>query len=94
MNIRYGEDILQACQAANLRIGQVSQQDDPVEVQSREGSTVTWGVAEAIHRMGTMPDIIYDLGMVGREAMVWVLGLNAGEVARKALMIRHYLSNH
>ena len=34
MNIRYGEDILQACQAANLRIGQLSAQDEPGEAKS------------------------------------------------------------
>jgi hydroxymethylpyrimidine kinase / phosphomethylpyrimidine kinase / thiamine-phosphate diphosphorylase len=50
-------------------------------------------VADAIERMGTVPDIIYDLGEVGKEAMVQVLGYDAAEVARKVLMIRHRLSN-
>jgi hydroxymethylpyrimidine kinase/phosphomethylpyrimidine kinase len=92
MNIRYGEDILQACQAANLRIARFSRRDEPIEAQSHEDLTLAWGVAEAIQGMGTVPDIIYDLGEVGKEAMVRVLGHDAVEVARKVLMIRHRLS--
>ena len=53
-----------------------------------------WGVAEAIKRMGTVPDIISTLGTVGKEAKVRVLGHDAEEVTRKILMIRHGLSNH
>ena len=42
-----------------------------------------------MQRMGTVPDIVYDLGTVGREAMVWVLGQDALEVSRKVLLIHH-----
>jgi hydroxymethylpyrimidine kinase/phosphomethylpyrimidine kinase len=94
MNIRYGEDILRTCQTANLRIAKLSHQAEPAEAQSREGLTVTWGVAEAIQRMDTVPDIIYDHGTVGHEAMLWVLGQDATEVARKVLLIRHHLLGH
>jgi hydroxymethylpyrimidine kinase/phosphomethylpyrimidine kinase len=91
MNIRYGEDILHTCQTADLRIAQLSHQAKPTEAQSREGSTVTWGVAEAIQGMDTVPDLIYDRGTVGQEAMVWVLGQDAVEVAQKVLLIHHRL---
>jgi hydroxymethylpyrimidine kinase/phosphomethylpyrimidine kinase len=93
MNIRYGEDILQACQAASLCITQFSDRDEFIEAQGREVSTPTWGVSEASHGMGTVPDVIYDLGGVGREAMVWVLGGDAWEVVRKVLMIRTRLAS-
>jgi hydroxymethylpyrimidine/phosphomethylpyrimidine kinase len=91
MNLRYGEDVLQACQGANLRIARLSPQDEPVDADQHEGSTLARGVAEAIQGLGTVPDIIYDLGEVGKEAMVGVLGHDALEVARKVLMIRHRL---
>jgi predicted fused transcriptional regulator/phosphomethylpyrimidine kinase len=44
--------------------------------------------------MDTVPDIIYDHGTVGQEAMLWVLGQDAVEVARKVLLIRHDLLGH
>jgi hydroxymethylpyrimidine kinase/phosphomethylpyrimidine kinase len=93
MNIRYGEDVLRACQAAELRIAQFSRHDAPIDTQPREGSTLTWGVAQAIQGVDAVPDIIYDLGEVGREAMVRVLGRDALEVARKVLMIRSRLAS-
>ena len=93
MNIRYGEDVLQACQATNLRIALLAHRHEPVEAQRREGWSWVCAMAEALLGMGTIPDITYDLGGVGQEAMVWVLGHDAVEVARKILMIRHHLSN-
>jgi hydroxymethylpyrimidine kinase / phosphomethylpyrimidine kinase / thiamine-phosphate diphosphorylase len=93
MNIRYSEDILQACQAASLHIAQFSGRVERIEAKEREGSTPTWGVFEASSGMGTVPDVIYDLGEVGREAMIWVLGRDAWEVVRKVLMIRMRLAN-
>jgi hydroxymethylpyrimidine/phosphomethylpyrimidine kinase len=92
MNIRYGEDVLQACQAADLRIAHVSRQDEALEAPPREAPPQASGIAEAIRGMGAVPDIIYELGEVGREAMVGVLGYDALEVARKVLMIRGRLS--
>jgi hydroxymethylpyrimidine kinase / phosphomethylpyrimidine kinase / thiamine-phosphate diphosphorylase len=91
MNIRYGEEILRTCQTAKLRIAQLSHQGESVEAQSREGSTVIGGVAEAIQGIDTVPDIIYDRGTAGQEAMVWVLGQDAAEVAQKVLLIHHRL---
>jgi hydroxymethylpyrimidine kinase/phosphomethylpyrimidine kinase len=93
MNIRYSADILQACQAANLRIAQCSGRDEPIATKEREGPVLAGGVSEAIHGMGAVPDIIYDLGEVGSEAMVRILGRDASEVVHKVLMIRNRLSS-
>jgi hydroxymethylpyrimidine kinase/phosphomethylpyrimidine kinase len=91
MNIRYSQDILQACQAANLSTAQCSCRDQPVVAESREGLTFDRGLAKVIQGLGTVPDIIYDVGGVGKVAMAWVLGYDALEVARKTLIIRHRL---
>jgi hydroxymethylpyrimidine kinase / phosphomethylpyrimidine kinase / thiamine-phosphate diphosphorylase len=93
MNIRYSEDVLRAGQAADLRLAQFSPRDEPSEVKRGQSSTLAWGVAEAIQGMGAVPDLIYDRGEVGREAMVRVLGRDALEVAHKVLMIRNRLSS-
>jgi hydroxymethylpyrimidine/phosphomethylpyrimidine kinase len=94
MNIRYGEDVLQACHAANFRLARFVRQDAPEEAKLDEGQMLAWGVAAAIQGLGTMPDIIYDLGDMGREAMVLVLGRDASDVAGKVLVIRQQLMTH
>lgn len=91
MNIRYRDDILQACQTANLRSAHLSSHGEPCTVQCKEGSPVTWRVVEAIQKIGTVPDIVYELGTIGQEGMVWVLGQDAVEVAQKVLLIRSRL---
>ncbi len=82
MNIRYSEEALAACKELGLRIAAFSREDEPEGV-----STMEWGVAEAIKKEGRVPDIIYDKGGVGKEAMIRLLGKDAIEVAGKAIDI-------
>jgi hydroxymethylpyrimidine kinase / phosphomethylpyrimidine kinase / thiamine-phosphate diphosphorylase len=93
MNIRYTEDVLQACHATNLRTAKLAPQDEPVATMQGEAFTLVTGVTETIRRMGTVPDIIYDIGDVGKEAMVRVLGRDASDVVRKVLLIRSHLTS-
>jgi hydroxymethylpyrimidine/phosphomethylpyrimidine kinase len=94
MDIRDGEDVFQACQAVNLRIAQLPQQDASAGGKGHQDSNPASGVAETIQGLGTVPDIIYDLGMAGKAAMMWVLGHDAIEVADKVLRIRYRLPTH
>jgi hydroxymethylpyrimidine kinase/phosphomethylpyrimidine kinase len=92
MTIRYGQDVLQACQNSDLRIAQFARQEAPSEVRQGENLTLAWGVARAIQQTGAVPDIICDLGDVNQDAMVRVLGRDALDVAGKVLLIRHHFS--
>jgi hydroxymethylpyrimidine/phosphomethylpyrimidine kinase len=91
MNIRYGEDILHACRSAGFRIASFAGQDERGAARQRASEALAWGVAEAIQACGTVPDIIYDLGALGREALVRVLGHDPADVAHKVLTIRQRL---
>jgi hydroxymethylpyrimidine kinase / phosphomethylpyrimidine kinase / thiamine-phosphate diphosphorylase len=91
MNICYGDDVLRACESAGLKVTSFSQRDAPAEPKAREESTLAWGVATAIKSYGAVPDIIYDCGEVGKEAMVRVLGHDPLEVVRKVIAIRQHL---
>jgi len=82
MNIRYSEEALAACKKLGLRIASFSRKDEPEGV-----STMEWGVAEAIKKEGMIPDVIYDKGDVGKEAMIRLLGKDAIEVAGRAIDI-------
>lgn len=82
MNIRYSEEALSACKELGLNTATFSREDEPEGV-----STMEWGVGSAIKSAGSFPDVIYDTGDVGKEAMIRLLGRDAVEVARKALDI-------
>jgi len=82
VNIRYSEKALSACEELGLRISSFKRGDEPEGV-----STMEWGVAEAIRSAGMVPDVVYDTGDVGKEAMIRLLGKDALEVAVRALQI-------
>jgi hydroxymethylpyrimidine kinase / phosphomethylpyrimidine kinase / thiamine-phosphate diphosphorylase len=92
MNIRYGEDILHACRAANLQLSPIRHSNEPAHGQRTAGSSRTLDRGNLTLTLDTVPDILYDHGAIGQEALVWVLGHDAVEVACKVLLIRHCLS--
>ncbi|RZN35488.1 MAG: bifunctional hydroxymethylpyrimidine kinase/phosphomethylpyrimidine kinase [Methanosarcinales archaeon] len=76
LNIRCSEEIISTCEALGYTIASFSRQDEPPQHQ-----TMDWGTAHAIKEAGYVPQIIYDRGGTGKEAMVRILGRNAMEVA-------------
>lgn len=86
LNIRFSDDILSVCEKLNLSISGFDRREQPGDT-----TTMEWGTLEAIKKSGGVPDIIYDRGMVGKEAMMRILGKNAGEVVDIALRIGELL---
>ncbi|MEM2821353.1 MAG: thiamine-phosphate synthase family protein, partial [Thermoproteota archaeon] len=87
MNIKYSSEVIEACRSLGLTVSSFDRREEPDEVKTGEGGSLPWGVGKAIEKAGKIPDVIYDLGDVGKEPMVRILGRNAVEVATKVLMI-------
>ncbi len=69
MNVGYGEDVLERCEAAGFSIGTFDRSEEPKGV-----STMEWGTRKAIESLAKVPDVIYDLGGPGKVPMVRILG--------------------
>ncbi|MCX9082410.1 MAG: bifunctional hydroxymethylpyrimidine kinase/phosphomethylpyrimidine kinase [Candidatus Methanoperedens sp.] len=82
MNIRFSDEALCACENMGFCIASFKREDEPEGV-----STMEWGVSDAIRREGRVPDVIYDRGGIGKEAMIRLLGREAIEVAGYATKI-------
>ncbi len=82
MNIRYSQESLDACEDIGLKISSFSREDEPEGV-----ATMEWGMGKVIMREGEVPDVIFDTGGMGKEAMIRLLGRSAVEVAGIALRI-------
>ncbi len=93
MNIKYSSEIVEACKSLKLTVSSFDRRKEPEEVKAKEGESLPWGVGKAIENAGKIPDVIYDLGDVGKEPMVRILGRNAVEVATKVLMIASELGD-
>jgi len=86
MNLRYSDEVIRACQELNLATKCLERRQEPDAM-----STIEWGIAHAIERsltQGTgVPDVIYDRGSVGKEAMVLIFGHSAQRVADTVVKI-------
>jgi len=87
MNIKYSAKIVEACRNLGYTISSFDRREEPKELKEKEGGTLPWGVKLAIKRAGLVPDIIYDLGDVGKEPMIRVFGEDAVEVVNKVVKI-------
>jgi hydroxymethylpyrimidine/phosphomethylpyrimidine kinase len=93
MNLRYSKEILQACSNLHYSIKSFDRKLEPGEIKEAEGSSLEWGVEWVLRRSEGIPDIIYDEGDRGKEAMVRVIGRNPGEVADKVVRINEGVTN-
>ncbi|MCQ5377169.1 MAG: bifunctional hydroxymethylpyrimidine kinase/phosphomethylpyrimidine kinase [Candidatus Methanomethylicia archaeon] len=93
MNIKFSNEILEACREAGLTTSSYDRQLEPPNVKLKEGESIPWGVREAILSFGKVPDIIYHEGDVGKEPMINILGKDAVEVVAKAIRIGRVLDS-
>ncbi|MBI5253657.1 MAG: bifunctional hydroxymethylpyrimidine kinase/phosphomethylpyrimidine kinase, partial [Euryarchaeota archaeon] len=82
MNIRYSSEALAACRKLRFMISSFSRKEEP-----RGVSTMEWGTVMAIKKLGSVPDIIYDLGSIRKEPMIRILGKSPAEVLGKVRLI-------
>jgi len=91
MNIRYGQDVLDALAAARLDAVGFDRAEEPPDVKAREGSSLEWGTKDALSRCGSVPDAVFDGGDVGKEPIVRILGRDPWEVAKKVVRLSRLL---
>jgi hydroxymethylpyrimidine/phosphomethylpyrimidine kinase len=82
VNIKYSEAIVGICREMGLSISSFSRENEPSDTH-----TMDWGTSFAIETFKSIPDIIYDKGGIGKEAMIRIMGKNAIDVAETARKI-------
>jgi len=84
MNIAYSDDVVKACDEAGLESASFDRKDEPPA-----SSTMEWGTGYAITQLGHVPDVVWDVGSKGKEAMVRIIGKNPHEVVEKVRRIAY-----
>jgi len=82
MNVRFSDEIVSACKHLGLSIGSFDRVKQPADTKTMER-----GTSGAVKAAGLVPDIVYDCGGLGKEAMVRIIGKDAQEVVGIALKI-------
>ena len=79
MNVAFSPDTIETCKKAGLLVGSFSRQNEPESVSS----SMEWGTHQVIKQLGNIPDVIYDEGGQGKEAMIRLLGTSPQDVLKK-----------
>ena len=98
INIKFSETILNLLKEMNLKVSFYDRRKEPEEIKHIEGMTIPWGVKQAVTEIGSVPDVIYHKGDIGKEPMIVLLGENPIKLARKvaeiALKCRRYKTDN
>ncbi len=87
MNIKYTPELLKICQRLKFKTATFNRADEPRKVRSKEGSSLEWGTDTAIRGCGFVPDIIFDIGGMGKEEMIRVIADDVESLVDKILKI-------
>ncbi|MFQ5573902.1 MAG: thiamine-phosphate synthase family protein, partial [Nitrosopumilaceae archaeon] len=82
-NIKFNEKTVKKFQRNGLRILSYDRLKEPAKIKTKENSTITWGIKNAIRNVSRAPDVIYHKGDLGKEPMILVFGKNPNEVIEK-----------
>jgi hydroxymethylpyrimidine kinase/phosphomethylpyrimidine kinase len=82
LNIQFSPEILRACKKLSLTVSTFDRSMEPIGAK-----TMIWGTDQAIKKIGKVPQVIFDKGAPGKEAMVRLLGTSPMEVAGLALRL-------
>ena len=84
INLKYAEKTIKAAEQNNFSMCVFNRADEPKSFDE----TMEWGTYDAIQRNGgIVPDMIYETGGHGKEAVIRVLGTDAVDAAEKILKI-------
>lgn len=86
-NVRYEEKYVENAIKKGFSVFKYDRSMEPKEVSESDGKSMQWMIQKAIELTGKLPDIIYDEGWYGKEAMIRVFGRDPKETVNKILKI-------
>ncbi len=89
MNLCYDKAIIDCCKKLKLSVASFDRSKEPERIRDLEGSSLEWGVMEAIQKSDSeVPDIVFDQGGWGKEAMIRISAAGPLDVARLVIRIK------
>jgi len=86
-NIRYSDAVIELLSGMPLEVRSFDRNKEPAGV-----STMDWGVASCCAEED-VPDVIFDLGAVGKEPMIRILGEDPASVVNNILMLSERIND-
>ncbi|WP_448535562.1 thiamine-phosphate synthase family protein [Pseudothermotoga sp.] len=86
-NVRYRREYIDRALERGLKVYKLDRSLEPAELKELEKGSMEWMVKKVYEDLGEIPDIVYDEGFFGKEAMIRVFGRNPVEVIQKVRKI-------
>ncbi|MEM2006663.1 MAG: bifunctional hydroxymethylpyrimidine kinase/phosphomethylpyrimidine kinase [Sulfolobales archaeon] len=87
MNIMYSSELVEAARKLGMSVATVDRREEPEEIRRVEGASLPWMLRKAIEQVGRVPDILADMGDIGKEPMIRVLGKTPSDVLDKVVKL-------
>jgi len=86
INLKYQNSTISKIKKSKFTISSYDRTLEPNNVKN-QGSTVAWGIKNAIKKLKTPPDVIFHKGGLGKEPMIIVFGETPKNTIKKVLKI-------
>ena len=86
VNVKYSPELIDKALRKGFKVVFIDRRLEPSEIKRAPSGSMEW-IASQIPIEGGAPDVVYDVGDVGKEPMVRVLGASAIEAIEKLLDI-------
>jgi len=82
-NVRYEPGYVEKAKKMGLKTFKLDRSEEPENIRRAEGESLKWAISRAVMLSSTPPDLIWDEGFWGKEAMIRVFGRTPREVLEK-----------
>ncbi len=86
INLKYQQSTISKIKKLKLIVSSYDRNQEPESVKNK-GSTIEWGIKNAIKKSTTVPDVIYHKGDFGKEPMIILFGYTPENILKKILKI-------
>lgn len=87
LNIKFDENTVTRARRKGMTVLSYDRNKEPPHIKKREGSTISWGIHEAVKSAKKSPDIIFHKGAIGKEPMILIFGKTPSDVLSKLAKI-------
>ncbi|MFX1458741.1 MAG: bifunctional hydroxymethylpyrimidine kinase/phosphomethylpyrimidine kinase [Promethearchaeota archaeon] len=95
MNLKYHPDWISLIRNnTTLKLREIVREKQPKEIKEQEFSTMQWLIKESVNESGKIPDIIWDKGSIGKEAIIRVFAKDSKDMINKLQNIIELIEDH
>lgn len=86
INVKYQKSTIVKIRKLKLKVLEYDRNKEPIKIKS-QGSSMKWGIKEAIKNSTKAPDVVFHKGDLGKEAMIIIFADNPENIIKKILKI-------